>query len=274
MIMNSESLNWHQPTELGEAQALLSRFPDAMALAGGQHLISRWQKTRVPTTVVSLSQIAALRNIELNGTTLEIGAAVTLTELASSETVSKVIPSLSGLAGKMGDRFMRNRATLGGALCTTQLAGCIPAAMLGTNATVHTTSRAMPSSEWFQPGGAVPHLEKGELIVRVSLQVPAVATHQYLRLIPARFALVTLFASRSEHGFAVGISGAAATAFRSTVAEAWLEKGDASDVGGLLHLLSGHPVRTDHHASSAYREAQTRRLLKNAADVVMEPSVH
>lgn len=239
--MISESLNWHQPTGLGDAQALLSRFPDAVLLAGGQYLIPRWEETQMPATVISLSQITALQSIEQNGNTLEIGAAVTLSELAGSEVVCRTLPALAGLAGKMGDRFMRNRATLGGALCTTQCAGCIPAAMLGTNATVHTTSRSIPSGEWFQRGGLLPRLEKGELIVRVSFQVPLVATHQFLRLIAA---------------------------FRATAAESWLVRGDAADDVALNRLFSEHPARTDHHAGSAYREAQARRLLKKAAGVL------
>lgn len=265
--MTAESLNWHQPIELDDAKALLSRFPDAVVLAGGQHLIPRWQETLIPATVVSLSQISALRHIELNGGMLEIGAAVTLNELAKSEVVATAIPALASLAGKMGDRFMRNRATVGGALCTTQRAGCIPAAMLGMDATVHTTDRDIPSSEWFKTERSTSPLEKGELITGVCLQVPTAATHKYLRLISARFALITVFASKADIGFAVGIGGLADTAFRATAAECWLRSGATND-GELSALFSEHPPRTDHHASAAYREAQTRRLLTNVAEAI------
>src|SRR5690606_34817263 len=104
-------------------------------------LIPRWRQSEIPHTVVSLSLVSAMRHIERNGPVLRLGAAVTLHELAESTVVRNSIPALAGLAGKMGDQFMRNRATIGGALCTTAQAGCIPAAMLGTKAIVHTTAR-------------------------------------------------------------------------------------------------------------------------------------
>jgi carbon-monoxide dehydrogenase medium subunit len=268
MVTTPESLSWYQPTKLEEVQALLLRFPDATLLSGGQHLIPRWQETQIPETIVSLSHIEALRNIELNGNTLEIGAAVTLSELANSEIVIRAVPALSSLAGSMGDRFMRNRATIGGALCTTHLAGCMPAAMLGTNAILHTTARDIPSSEWFHARESTPILGKGELIVRVSLRIPTNATHQSLRLVPGRFALITVFAARNNQEFAVGISGMARSAFRATIAESWLARGDISDEVRLNQLFDEHPARTDIDASGVYREAQARRLLKNAARIL------
>ncbi|MER1967566.1 FAD binding domain-containing protein [Castellaniella sp. GW247-6E4] len=268
--MMDNPLNWHRPAALEDARALLLRFPDAVPMGGGQHLIPRWQQSETPGTIVSLSLVPAMRGIERSGHTLRIGAAVTLSELAGSAVIMNSLPALSSLAGNMGDRFMRNRATLGGALCTTSQAGCIPAAMLGTKAVVHTTARDIASQDWFRPHHAGRTLEKGELIVGVSLEIPDAASHQCLRLVPGRFALLTVFATRTGHEFGVGISGLAASAFRAFAAEAWLAGGTAVDEA-LGRMLQEHPARSDIYAGSAYRQAQTRRLLiKTAAALIAE----
>jgi len=268
--MIDKPLNWHRPAALEDAQALLSRFPDAVPMGGGQHLIPRWRQSGTPATVVSLGLIPAMRHIERHGRVLRLGAAVTLNELAASAAVGDGIPALSSLAGKMGDRLMRNRATIGGALCTTSQAGCLPAAMLGTRAVVHTTARDIAAHDWFQPRGpGGPTLEKGELIVGVSLRIPDAASHQCLRLIPGRFALLTVFATRAGHEFGVGISGLSASAFRAFAAEAWLAGGAAAGSTGLDRVFEEHPGQSDIQAHGAYREAQARRLLKKAAEALL-----
>lgn len=290
MVERLEPMSWHRPATLEQARALFERFPGAIPMGGGQHLVPAWQDGKVPAAVISLANIAELRNIRLDGHNLHIGAAVTLQELAASPVLEKSLPALASLAAQMGDRLMRNRATLGGALCATGRDGCIPAAMLGTGATVHTTARELTADDWFQPqdcgggpalakgdGGAVlaeghgsSVLAEGEFITGVSLNLPDVATHQCLRLVPGRYALVTVFASRRDGAFCVGISGLTDAAFRATDAEAWLASGQPSDNSLLDSLFAAHPARNDLHATAVYRQAQAKRLLYRAAQELVE----
>lgn len=266
MTPRSQSLTWRQPLSIDEASAFLREFPGAVPMGGGQHLVPAWQNTGTPPAVVSLTQIPGLRTIEGDGHALKIGSAVTLQELAQSAAIQNAIPALTSMVAQMGDPFMRNRATLGGALCATRQDGCIPAAMLGMDATVHTTKRDITAHAWFQRGDGVTTLQAGEFITAVSVNVPDVAIHQCLRPVPGRYALVTVFASSYGGKYRVGISGLSDTAFRAFGAESWLARGGQSGCDELTALFSAHPGRTDIHAPGAYREAQTRRLLKKIAE--------
>ena len=261
-------LTFYRPTDLTQAQRQLARFPDAVLLAGGQHLIPRWKDDKTPSTVVSLEEVTALQNIRHNADTLEIGAGVTLAELASSKTIRDTLPSLADLASKMGDRFMRNRATIGGALCSTHVAGCIPAAVLGSKATIHTTERTISANEWFASSKPTFKLAQSEILTKISLQIPDAATHQYLRIVPGRFALITIFATRTQQNFGVGISGLGTSAFCSETAESWLAQEGTADEEELSQLFLDDVAQTDFYADDNYRKAQARRLLKRAAELI------
>jgi len=262
----------YRPLTLADAQARLRDVSDAVPLAGGQHLVPRWRDTAMPPAIVSLGSIAALRRITVDDNGLSIGSGTSLQDVATSALVQHRLPALAGLAARMGDRLMRNRATIGGALCTTHEAGCLPAALLGTGALLHTTAREIPASDWFCATGGAPSLAPGELITRITLPQPVAASHQCLRLTPGRFALVTVFASKGTRGLNVGVSGLQAWPFRALAAESWLAQGDLGAGPALDRVFADCSPRSDVQASGQYRLAQAQALLQAAGLALSAPT--
>jgi 4-hydroxybenzoyl-CoA reductase subunit beta len=103
-----------QPATVAEALALL-REPGTRVLAGGTDLLPNLKhRLDHPTRLVSLARFAELRRVAVDGDVLRLGAAVTLTELASHVDVQAHAPSLAKAAGLVASPLIRNRATLGG----------------------------------------------------------------------------------------------------------------------------------------------------------------
>jgi 4-hydroxybenzoyl-CoA reductase subunit beta len=109
----------HAPRTLEEAVALLSRFPDQVkVLAGGTDLIPNMKhRLFTPAHLVSLSAIAGLNRIRLEGDLLTIGAMCTLAQIASDVSVRRHLPSLAKAASQVAGPQLREMGTLGGNLC-------------------------------------------------------------------------------------------------------------------------------------------------------------
>jgi len=105
-----------QPASVNDALALLDRYgSEAWVMAGGLDTFD-WLKDRTkrPSVVVDLSQIAALRGVkEVNGG-LEIGATTPLTEVVKHPVVQEKFRILSEAAELVASPQIRNQATLGG----------------------------------------------------------------------------------------------------------------------------------------------------------------
>ena len=105
-----------QPATIDAALALLDKHgSDAWVMAGGLDTFD-WLKDRTkrPSVVVDLSQIAELRGIkEVNGG-LEIGATTPLTEIVNHPVVKEKFGLLMEAAELVASPQIRNQGTLGG----------------------------------------------------------------------------------------------------------------------------------------------------------------
>lgn len=108
-----------RPSSLEAASRVLTDEKGALLKAGGVDLLDR-MKERVdePEKVVGLVDIrdGAACEIRETGETLSVGALVTLTEIAESEVVRRLAPTLAEAAEQAASRQIRNLATLGGNL--------------------------------------------------------------------------------------------------------------------------------------------------------------
>src|SRR6478735_2778888 len=105
-----------QPTSIDAAIQLLDTHgTEAWVMAGGLDTFD-WLKDRTkrPSVVVDLSQIAELRGIKEANGGLEIGAATTLTEIVNSPLVQAKFSILSEAAALVASPQIRNQGTLGG----------------------------------------------------------------------------------------------------------------------------------------------------------------
>ena len=103
-------------------QALADNKMSGRFLAGGTSLMPILNLLRyqpgVTHTLIDIKHIEGLRTIELQADELVIGAAVTLSELTKHQLVLEHAPVLVRVAKVIGSREIRNRATLGGNLCS------------------------------------------------------------------------------------------------------------------------------------------------------------
>jgi carbon-monoxide dehydrogenase medium subunit len=249
-----QAFAYQTPTTLADA-ARAAKAEDARLLAGGQSLLPSMKLgLAAPSALVDLAAIAELKGITVDATQVTIGAATTHAEVAASAAVQKAIPALADLAGRIGDRQVRHRGTLGGSLANNDPAACYPAAVLGLGATVVTNLRRIAADDFFL-GVYTTALGEGEIITAVSFPIPAKAGWQKFKQPASRFSLVGVFVSQGPAGTRVAVTGAGSNGvFRATGLEAALAKAwSAAALQGATVGADG--LNSDLHASAAYRAA-------------------
>jgi len=110
---------YHRPSTVDEAVSLLGEHAgDVMPIAGGTDLVPN-MKHRLfePGHLVGLKKIQGLKGIREEDGHLRIGAAETLTAVATHELVRERFPALADAAGHVAGPQLRNMGTIGGNLC-------------------------------------------------------------------------------------------------------------------------------------------------------------
>lgn len=226
----------------------------AKLVAGGQSLLPSMKLgLAAPEALVDLAAIGTLKGISVAGGVVKIGAMTTHAAVAASADVQKAIPALADLAGKIGDRQVRNRGTLGGSLANNDPAACYPAAVLGLGATIHTDRRDIAADDFFQ-GVYTTALAENEVITAVSFPIPEKAGWQKFKQPASRFSLVGVFVSKGPKGVRVAVTGGGNGVFRATDLEAKLASNyAAAALAGAT--VSADGLNGDLHGSAEYRAA-------------------
>jgi aerobic carbon-monoxide dehydrogenase medium subunit len=154
----------------------------ARVLAGGQSLVPMLNMRLMrPSALVDINGLGEeLGRVETDGAETVVGALVRYAELEASPMVSERLPLLQHVARYIGDRAVRNRGTLGGALAQSDPTGEMPLACLALDARIVARSRGgertLPVGEFFS-GAYENALDPDELIVAIRFPIA-----------PARFA--------------------------------------------------------------------------------------
>ena len=227
---------------------------DAKLIAGGQTLLQSLKLgLAAPAALVDLGALTELKGISVSAGKLTIGAGTTHAAVAASKDVQAAIPALAGLAGRIGDRQVRNRGTLGGSLANNDPAACYPAAVLGLGATVHTDRRTIAADQFFSgPYGTA--LAEDEVITAVSFPIPEKAGWQKFVQPASRFSLVGVFVSKGPAGVRVAVTGGGSGVFRASTLETLLAANwSAQALAGAKMPTAG--LNSDLHGSAEYRAA-------------------
>jgi len=103
---------------LDEVIAARARHPESRLLGGGTDLVVNIRRGIVaPPVLIDVNHVAELRAINADARTIQIGAAVTLAELAAHAQVGAHYPVLAQAAGCIAGPTQRNMGTVGGNLC-------------------------------------------------------------------------------------------------------------------------------------------------------------
>jgi len=130
--------DYHVPSSLEEAVALLERLgDDAKVLAGGHSLVPAMRfRLAVPRHLVDLNRIDGLDYVREEGGHLAIGAMTRETEIEHAPLIAERYPLLADAGRVIADPLVRNRATVGGNLAHADPANDHPAVMLAYGATL------------------------------------------------------------------------------------------------------------------------------------------
>lgn len=116
MTMQLPTFDYLTPATLDDAARLLAdRGPSAMLIGGGTDLLPKMKRRQaMPTTLVSLSEIPAMKGIRIDRGHCMIGASTLIRDVQASAVVPRV---LATAAAEIASPQIRNTATIGGNLC-------------------------------------------------------------------------------------------------------------------------------------------------------------
>jgi carbon-monoxide dehydrogenase medium subunit len=163
------------------AVAALERHDgNARCLAGGQSLVALLNMRLLrPSAIVDLNRVPGLDDIRLDDGHVRIGALTRYATLERSPIVAEHLPLLAHAIPFVGDRQVRNRGTLGGALCHADPSGemALVAITLGASCEVvgPAGTRRIAAEDFFQ-GAYTTALGPADVLVGVSFPAHAAAT--------------------------------------------------------------------------------------------------
>lgn len=107
-----------KPATVAQAVEARARHPGSQLVAGGTDLVVNIRRSIVtPPTLIDVSGIAELRAIACAPQKLELGASVTLAEIAAHPGVLAHFPGVAQAAGSIAGPTHRQMGTVGGNLC-------------------------------------------------------------------------------------------------------------------------------------------------------------
>jgi 4-hydroxybenzoyl-CoA reductase subunit beta len=107
-----------RPTTLADVLAARAAHPASRLIGGGTDLMVNIRRgIEAPPVLIDMNGVAELRAIRADGQTLEIGASVTLSELARHREVIRYYPVVAQAAHVIAGPTHRNMGTVGGNLC-------------------------------------------------------------------------------------------------------------------------------------------------------------
>lgn len=253
---------YHKPATVAEAVKLLAD-PDAKAVSGGHTLIPALKhRLNRPSALVDLSGIAEMKGIRRQGNAIVIGALTKHVEVATSAEVKATIPVLAQLASNIGDTQVRNRGTIGGSISNNDPAADYPAAVLGLNATVHTSKRRIAADDFFQ-GMFTTALEPDEIVVAVEFPIPEKAGYAKMKNPASRYVMAGVLVARTGGAVRVAVNGAGPCVFRQAEMEKALSATWSADaVAGVAQPADG--LNSDIHGSAEYRAHLVTVMAKRA----------
>ena len=169
--------DYHEPSSVQEACAMLHEFQDKGALlAGGTDLLVNMKKGKAsPQHVVTLSCIEEIKGIKQDHGSLRVGACATVAGLNECKEIKSDFSGLAEAAGSLGSPLIRNLATAGGNIVTARPAADLPPPLIAYGASVvlkrESGERVIPLEEFFKGPGQT-SLEPGEILCNIVLREP------------------------------------------------------------------------------------------------------
>lgn len=145
-------------------------------MGGGTDLYVRSEDTVTESDIIFTNNIKGLNNIYLEGNYCIVGSAVTVTELAESELICKILPDLKKHLKLISCTSIRNRATVGGNIVNASPIGDLSIIFLALNAELEITNqqvqRTVKLKDFFIDYKKL-DLAQGELLTAIRFPIPS-----------------------------------------------------------------------------------------------------
>lgn len=268
---------------LEEAFSMLEDAGSGGSFIAGGHSLVPAMKLRLaqPETLIDISKVSGMSEINSDSDVLTIGGLVTHAEVASSETVKNICPGLSECAGLIGDAQVRNKGTIGGNIAHADPGSDYPGALIAFGATICLASssgvREVKAEDFFT-GLFETDKTDNEIVTAVKLLPSPNSTYVKFPNPASRYAIVGVGVSLEIRdskceSISVGITGAADHAFRAHSAESFLSGSSLSDddLDSAVSVLSeGQEMMNDLVASSKYRSHLCGVMLRRAISKIKD----
>jgi carbon-monoxide dehydrogenase medium subunit len=281
------TFDYHSPTTLDEALALLTQHGDkAKILAGGQSLLPMLKlRLGQAGVLIDIGRVPGLEYIKEEGGTLKIGAATRESALERSELIRSKYPILLDTASVIADPLVRNRATVGGNLAHSDPANDHPATMLALGATVVARGpkgeRTIPIGEFFT-GIFSTALAPNEILTEIRIPIPPPRSGGAYRKLERKvgdFATaaaavqLTLGAGGEVVQVGIGLTAMGETPVKATDAEAYL-KGKKANGAAITEASRRAAAATDPTADRRgaieYKREMARVLTERALRLAIQ----
>jgi len=276
----SDSGRFTRPEDLSQCLELIGKDPAARLVAGNTDLgvLTNLSGQRFQH-LVSVENLAELREFSQGPEAVEIGAGLTLTEIA--ERWTNAPPVFSEWLSLFASPLIRNRATLGGNLATASPIGDSAPLLLALNASVcivgqaanHLIERRIPLESFFTDYRKTV-LQRGELIRSIRIPKPYPDLARFYKIAKRSMDDISTVAAgmaawTAEGGriaqIRVAYGGVAATPVRAYGAEEALAgtRGLARDFERARSAVKNNvSPMSDHRGSARYRSAMAESLIE------------
>jgi len=178
LVLENGGRRFFAPLDLASMAELYSQRPDATVLAGGTD-IGLWvtKQHRELETVIYTGRVRELRDLEVTSTHIEVGGAVTLTDVMP--VVVDHYPGLDELFRRFASPPIRNAGTLGGNIANGSPIGDSMAALMVVGASLVLRQggkrRELPLDAFYHDY-QVNDMAPGEFLERIRIPLPAPGT--------------------------------------------------------------------------------------------------
>ena len=280
--------DYHAPTTLNDAVALLAQLGDDAKILAGGHSLLPMMKLRFaePAHLVDLNRIPQLRGIREEGGLIKIGAMTVENAILDSDLLKEKASLLPKAVKWIADPQVRNRGTIGGDIAHGDPANDYPAIAMALDATfvLHGPEgeRKVKAVDFFQ-GTYMTDMAPNEILTEIQFAPLAKNTGcAYVKLkrktgdwATAAAAIVLQMSQGKVTMVRIGLTNVADTAIRATKAEELL-LGKALTDETLSQVASAvqaacspaEDLRGDAEYKTAMAGEMTKRALLDAASQI------
>ncbi len=244
---------YERATSVDHALSLLQRLgPEARIIAGGHSLLPM-MKLRLagPEYLIDINDLTDLAYIREDGGEIRVGAMTRHRELLESVLLGERLPIVTDAEEVIADPVVRNRGTIGGALCQADPAEDLSSVCAAAHASVVIRGaqgdRVLTMAE-FHRGPYETAVGEGEMLVEIRFPVGDHGGSAYEKV------------ERRRGDWAVAAAGAAI----------WMDDGTIGEAGVALTAVGAHHVTVPAAEQALAGQTPSEELFAKAGDLAAE----